>query len=77
MYDEIAANKRNSWILVVVVALFLVGIGFFAGEYWGSRYAGVTLAVVIAAISALAAYYGGAGMILTMSRKRTILNYST
>lgn len=72
MYDEIAANKRNSWILVVVVALFLVGIGFFAGEYWGSRYAGVTLAVVIAAISALAAYYGGAGMILTMSRAKRI-----
>lgn len=72
MYDEIAANKRNSWILIFAVALVLVGIGFFAGEYWGSRYAGVALAVVIAAVSALAAYYGGAGMILTMSRAKRI-----
>ncbi len=72
MYDEIAANKRNSWILVFVVALVLVGIGFFAGEYWGSRYAGVALAVALAVVSALAAYYGGAGMILTMSRAKRI-----
>ena len=72
MYDEISANKRNSWILVFVVALVLVGIGFFAGEYWGSRYAGVALAVVIAVVSALAAYYGGASMILTMSRAKRI-----
>ncbi len=72
MYDEIAANKRNSWILVFVVALVLIGIGFFAGEYWGSRYAGVALAVVLAVVSALAAYYGGAGMILTMSRAKRI-----
>lgn len=72
MYDEIRANKRNSWILVFVVALVLVGIGFFAGEYWGSRYAGVALAVVIAVVSALAAYYGGASMILTMSRAKRI-----
>ncbi len=72
MYDEIAANKRNSWILIITVALILVGIGFFAGEYWGSRYAGVALAVVIAAVSALAAYYGGAGMILTISRAKRI-----
>ncbi|MCK4351712.1 MAG: M48 family metallopeptidase, partial [Candidatus Krumholzibacteria bacterium] len=72
MYDEIGANKRNSWILVFVVALVLIGIGFFAGEYWGSRYAGVALAVVIAVVSALAAYYAGAGMILTMSRAKRI-----
>lgn len=72
MYDEIRANKRNSWILVFLVALVLVGIGFFAGEYWGSRYVGVALAVVIAVVSALAAYYAGAGMILTMSRAKRI-----
>jgi heat shock protein HtpX len=72
MYDEIAANKRNSWLLVSVVAVVLVGIGFFAGEYWGSRYAGLALAVVVAVISALTAYYGGAGMILAMSRAKRI-----
>jgi heat shock protein HtpX len=72
MYDEIAENKRNSWILVVVVTLVLVGLGFLAGEYWGSGYAGIGLAVVVALIASLSAYYGGSGMILAMSRAKRI-----
>ena len=72
MYDEITENKRNSWILVIVVTLVLVGLGFLAGEYWGSGYVGVSLAVVIAVVSSLSAYYGGAGMILAMSRAKRI-----
>ena len=72
MYDAIAENKRNSWILVIVVTLVLVGLGFLAGEYWGSGYVGIGLAVVIAVIASLSAYYGGAGMILTMSRAKRI-----
>ncbi len=72
MYDEIAENKRNSWILVIVVTLVLVGIGFLAGEYWGSGYVGIGFAVVIAVVTSLFAYYGGAGMILAMSRAKRI-----
>jgi len=72
MYDEIAANKRNSWILVIVVSLVFVGIGYFAGEYWGSGYVGIGFAVVIALIASFSAYYGGAGMILAMSRAKRI-----
>jgi heat shock protein HtpX len=72
MYDEITENKRNSWILVIVVTLVLVALGYLAGEYWGSGYVGVGLAVVIALVTSLSAYYGGAGMILAMSRARRI-----
>ncbi|HER44268.1 MAG TPA: zinc metalloprotease HtpX [Candidatus Eisenbacteria bacterium] len=72
MYDQIARNKRNSWILVIVVTLVLVGLGFLAGEYWGNGYAGAGFAVVIAVVSSLATYYGGAGMILAMSRAKRI-----
>jgi len=72
MYDEIAENKRNSWVLVIVVTLVLVGLGFLAGEYWGSGYIGIGLAVVIAVVLSLSAYYGGAGMILAMSRAKRI-----
>jgi heat shock protein HtpX len=72
MYEEIAENKRNSLILVIVVTAVLAGIGYFAGEYWGSGYAGVAFAVVIAVVSALFAYYGGAGTILAMSRAKRV-----
>ena len=72
MYDEISENKRNSWLLVIVVTLVLVALGYFAGEYWGSGYVGIGLAIVIALVSSLSAYYGGAGMILAMSRAKRI-----
>jgi heat shock protein HtpX len=72
MYDQIAENKRNSLILVIIVAAVLVGIGYSAGLYWGNEYAGVILAVVLAVVSSIGAYYGGAGMILAMSRAKRI-----
>lgn len=71
-YEEIAANKRNSWILVVVVTAVLVVLGYLLGEYWGNGYVGITLATVIAVIASLSAYFSGDRMILTMSRAKKI-----
>lgn len=72
MYEEIAANKRNSWILVVLVTAVLVVLGYVIGEYWGNRYGGVFLAGIVAVIASLSAYYSGDKAILTMSRARRI-----
>ncbi len=68
MYDNISANKRNSWLLVISVTLFLLILGYFLGEYYGSGYFGVGLAVTVAVITALLSYYSGDRMILGMSR---------
>ena len=72
MYDEIAANKRNSWLLVAAVTAVLVVLGFLLGEYWGNGYVGVGFAVVIAVMASLSAYYNGDKMVLSMSRARRI-----
>ena len=72
MYDQIAANKRNSFILVFCVTVVLVALGYFLGEYYGFGYYGVGFAVAAAVISALFSYYGGAGMILGVSRAKQI-----
>jgi heat shock protein HtpX len=72
MYEEISANKRNSWLLVAAVTAVLVVLGFLLGEYWGSGYVGVGFAVGIAVILSLSAYYNGARMVLSMSRARRI-----
>ncbi|MDD3643302.1 MAG: M48 family metalloprotease, partial [Candidatus Krumholzibacteria bacterium] len=72
MYDQIAQNKRNSWLLVALVTAVLVLLGYLIGEYWGNGYGGVAAALVVAVISSLVAYYGGAGMILGLSRARKI-----
>ena len=74
MYDQISQNKRNSWLLVIVITAFLVLLGYLMGEYWakGYGYGGIIFALVIAIISGLISYYGGAGMILAMSRAKRI-----
>ncbi len=72
MYNEIAANKRNSWILVVVVSAVLLLLGYLIGEYWGIGYGGVVIALVVAVIASLFAYYSGDRMVLTISRARRI-----
>jgi len=72
MYEEIAANKRNSWILVVLVTAVLVVLGYVIGAYWGNRYIGVFLAGIVAIFASLSAYYSGDKAILSMSRARRI-----
>ncbi len=74
MYDQISQNKRNSWLLVIVITAFLVLLGYMIGEYWGRGYGygGIVFAVIIAMISGLISYYGGAGMILAISRAKRI-----
>ena len=72
MYDEISANKRNSWLLVAAVTAVLVVLGYLLGEYWGSGYVGLGFAVVIATVMSLSAYFNGAKMVLAMSRARRI-----
>ena len=72
MYEEIAANKRNSWILIVLVTAVLVVLGYVIGAYWGNRYIGVFLAGIVAIFASLSAYYSGDKAILSMSRARRI-----
>jgi heat shock protein HtpX len=72
MYEEISANKRNSWLLVVVVTAVLVVLGFLLGQYWGNGYVGMGFAAAIATIMSLSAYYSGDKMVLSMSSARRI-----
>ncbi len=71
-YEDIAANKRNSWFLVIIVAAVLVGLGYLLGEYWGNGYVGIALAGIIAVVASLSAFYSGDKMILATSRAKRI-----
>ncbi|MBN1164929.1 MAG: M48 family metallopeptidase [Candidatus Krumholzibacteriota bacterium] len=72
MYDQIAANKRNSFFLILVVTGVLLLLGYFLGGYYGNGYVGMGLAIIVALISSLFSYYSGDKMILTLSRARRI-----
>jgi heat shock protein HtpX len=72
MYEEIQANKTNSWLLVAAVTAVLVVLGYLLGTYWGNGYVGLVLAFTIATILSLVAYYDGGKMVLAMSKAHRI-----
>ena len=72
--DRIAANKRNSVLLIACFLAFVAAFGYVIGYAWigdpvGAIF-GLALAFVAGTISGLATYYGGDRMMLAASRAR-------
>lgn len=56
MYNQIAANKRNSFIILFIFLIFVIGIGYFLAYIYNSP--GIlVIAVAIAIVQALVSYY--------------------
>lgn len=72
LFTEIAANKRKSFFLTVIVTAVLVVLGYAIGNYWGAGYGGVAIAFMLALVMSLGAYYSGDRMVLAVSRARRI-----
>lgn len=67
IYEEIASNKRRSYLLVFFFFVFIIFVGLVIGLYWGNQYFGIVLAIIVGIIYFLISYYGGAQSILSMS----------
>jgi heat shock protein HtpX len=75
MWEQIAANRRKSAFLVVVMALLLATLGWFLGEYLlgqGNGVMGVGLAVIVWLIMTMVAYFEGDNIYLTMSGAKKV-----
>jgi heat shock protein HtpX len=76
MNELIRSNERNSFILIAVFILFLVGLGLLLGAAMGGSLAaslfGALIAAVVAFVMTLIGFLGGDGMILSMSGAREI-----
>jgi heat shock protein HtpX len=59
MYDQIAANKRQSWLLVVIFLGLIAALGYAWGAYSGDYFGALSLAGLIAIVMALTSYYSG------------------
>ena len=75
-YSEIAANKRQSIFLAVVVALLLGALGFAIGyAIIGSAAGGLVatgIAVGIAALMSIGSYFAGDKLVLATSQAREV-----
>ena len=73
----IARNKRNSWLLIFLFALFFVGLGLLIGAVWGGgdwtfSILVASAAAVVAFLLTLGSYYGGSAAVLGISGARPI-----
>jgi heat shock protein HtpX len=75
-YDQIAANKRNSFLMAALVVALLALLGFAIGyAVSGSPSGGVVaigLALVVGSISGIATYFSGDKLVLAVSGAREV-----
>jgi heat shock protein HtpX len=71
-FREVAKNRRNSWLLVGVVALVLAALGWVIGEASGFGWGGVVVALVVAVVMSVSSYYAGDKLVLASSGAKLI-----
>lgn len=72
MYEEIARNKRNSILLVIIFVILILILGYVIGIATGLGYFGLIFAVIFSLIMGLTSYYKGDKIVLKLSRAKLI-----
>lgn len=71
-YREIARNRRNSWILVFVVAMVLAALGAAIGYASGFGWGGVVIALIVAVGMSIGSYFAGDQLVLASSGAKPV-----
>jgi heat shock protein HtpX len=72
MYDAIAANRRNTFLLMAVMTAVLMVLGYAVGLYWGLGEGGLVIAGIVALFWIGISYFSGDSILLSASRARQI-----
>jgi heat shock protein HtpX len=71
-YKEIARNRRNSWILVFVVAMVLAALGAAIGYASGFGWGGIVIALIVATGMSVGSYFAGDQLVLASSGAKPV-----
>jgi heat shock protein HtpX len=75
-YDQISANRRNSFLLALVVIVLLAALGFSIGyALTGSAAGGIgttIIAAIIGTLAALGSYFAGDQLVLAASQAKEV-----
>lgn len=72
MYNQIAANKRRTIILIVIFIVVILGLGYLYDYLYGYGSGGLVLAVIISLGMTLLSYYTGDKLALAVSGAKPI-----
>jgi heat shock protein HtpX len=72
VYEQIASNRRRTWLLIGGAVLLLGAVGYALGTIWLSGPAGLVIATVIALVMAVGSYRFGDRVVLASARAREV-----
>lgn len=72
MYEQIAANRRKTVVLLVVAFVLLAAVGYAIGLVFGTGWFGLAIAIALAVLLQLASYYNGDRIVLASTRAREV-----
>lgn len=72
MYEQIASNRRRTWLLIVGAVILLGAVGYALGLIWQSGPAGLVVALVVAIALSIGSYAYGDRVILASTRARPV-----
>ena len=72
MYEQIAANKRKTIFLLFASFLLLAAVGYAIGLIYGTGWVGLGIAVVVALLLQVGAYFSGDRLVLRSARARAV-----
>jgi heat shock protein HtpX len=72
VYEQIAANRRRTVLLMLGAVVFLGLIGYAIGSFWATGPVGVGIAVGIAVALSLGSYFAGDRIVLASVRAKEV-----
>ncbi len=72
MYEQIAANKRKTFVLIFGAIVLLGAVGYVLGLWYGSGVTGLVGAVALALVLSLGSFFGGDRLVLASTRAREV-----
>ena len=72
MYEQIAANKRKTVVLITAAILLLGAVGYVIGLLYATGPVGLVGAVALAIVMSLVSYFSGDKIVLASTRARPV-----
>ncbi|MEM4261564.1 MAG: zinc metalloprotease HtpX [Candidatus Diapherotrites archaeon] len=72
MWEKIAENKRNTWILIIVFSIFVLILSWFFGIVLGSGVLGLIIGLIFLIFYTIINYFIGANIVLAISGAREV-----